>query len=424
MSRDKKGYIAGEDVELVDDWQPPAMQDKAINQDAIDRLRRARRLVEKRQQERIKAAQIQVEHAVELRTVPEYNGPQKQQYLDPVASQKKNSPSAISQLTEEQILQVEAKYQAQNNEALDNLATDGLNTDKPSQGSQKTDEPSDEERLQAELQQLKEQAHQEGYEAGLLQAESEAKKQLEIDQQSLQQKSELIENLIGQLKNRVEKVDLEVENEIVTLIKLFVKQIIKREIQLDPTHLISLLRDAIQVLPMSINQNIIVDMHPHEAEVVGDVLHIDSENGTWKIKANPTLESGAMRLTMGDSTIDASVEKQIQYLISQAFDVRNKPEGKPKEAQSSQPLTNHSTQPVQEDSPDSTPDEPINSKLIDEEIKVSIDDPEAPEKILKEPLESEKLINDEPHMEDAGKEEAGAEEVGLEENDSKDAGNV
>jgi flagellar assembly protein FliH len=325
MSQDKKGYISGEDAVDVDEWQPPAMEDKAINQDAIDRLRRARKLVEKRQQERIKQAQMQVDHPVELRQLPEYDGPQKQFYLDPRTSLTKKAPSAISQLTEEQILQVEAKYQTKADEPIDVAESGAQNLDNKDQGSQVIAEPTDAEKIQAELEQLRQQAHQEGYQAGLTQATEESTKQLESAQQKLQEQTQVIEQLLEQIQHRAKKVDEEVEHEIVTLIKLFVKQIIKREIQLDPTHLVSLLREAIQVLPMSINQTIIVDMHPQEAEIVGKVLHIDAENGAWKIQANPILESGAMRLTMGDSTIDASVERQIQYLISQAFDVRNQP---------------------------------------------------------------------------------------------------
>ena len=166
------------------------------------------------------------------------------------------------------------------------------------------------------LEEGKKEGHKQGFEEG--KAEGHAKG-LSDGIAEIKEKSEHFESLISTLAAPLEELDNEVEDEIVTLAMMVARHIIRREIKSDPTHVISAVRQAINILPVA-TKNIVVFLHPDDAALVRESLTLtDEDSQRWKIVEDPMLSRGGCKIETEFSRIDASVEARINSVITQVI---------------------------------------------------------------------------------------------------------
>lgn len=142
--------------------------------------------------------------------------------------------------------------------------------------------------------------HAEGLEAG----EAEAKK-----------RTERLDELLKALAEPFDRMDDEVAKQLVELSMTVVRQLFRREIRLNPTHVIGVVREAIQCLPMA-SRNVQVHLHPDDASMIRETLTPAEGEPAWVVVEDPLMTRGGCRISTENSNIDASAEKRLNALIN------------------------------------------------------------------------------------------------------------
>jgi flagellar assembly protein FliH len=149
---------------------------------------------------------------------------------------------------------------------------------------------------------------QAGYEAGLKQGYDE-------NLQLLQAQAGELERLLHSLSKPFEEVDATVENELVALALAVAQHIIRREIKQDPSQIVAVIREAIQLLPVA-DQKITLSLHPDDAELVRAALKLDDAMPAWRLIENPLLTRGGCLVETDVSRIDATLEHRIAAVVA------------------------------------------------------------------------------------------------------------
>lgn len=152
--------------------------------------------------------------------------------------------------------------------------------------------------------------YQQGHEAGLKAGEAD------IFQQAQHWKS-LIESLNTPLK----AVDTLVEQDLLSMLSLLMRQMIYQEIRQRPELVLTAVREALAVLPVS-DRQLKVYLNPEDMELVKSGLKLDEDTG-WQWYEDPLVSRGGVKLATADTTIDATVETRLNNLISRLLSQEN-----------------------------------------------------------------------------------------------------
>ena len=165
----------------------------------------------------------------------------------------------------------------------------------------------------------------EGFQQGLKDGE------VRINAQSAQ-----IHAILQTLTKPLEQLDAEVEEELVLLAMATARHLLRRELKIQPTHVIAAVRQAVDLLPIS-TQNIRVFLHPEDAALLRDALAVSNEEEQrWKIVEDPMITRGGCNVETDTSRIDASIETRINSVIAQVLgDERASPEDENESAEQS-----------------------------------------------------------------------------------------
>ena len=182
----------------------------------------------------------------------------------------------------------------------------------------------------AELEAVEQRAYQEAYaagrEAGLLSA------QAETQQANDQLKAQVarLEQIIGALAQPLLDVDAEVEEQLVSLALTIAKQLVRRELKIEPAQVIAVVRETVALLPTSA-RDVRVHLHPEDANVVRERLATPGGNErAWTIVEDPVMTRGGCRVTTDTAQIDARLETRINAVVSSMLgDQRARGEDRP-----------------------------------------------------------------------------------------------
>ncbi len=151
---------------------------------------------------------------------------------------------------------------------------------------------------------------QQGHEAGLKAGETD------ILQQAQQWKA-----LIDTLNNPLKSVDSIVEQDLLSMISLLVRQMVYHELEQKPEMVLTAVREALAVLPVS-DRQLKVYLNPEDMELVKNGLKLDEDTG-WQWYEDPLVSRGGAKLVTADTTIDATVETRLNNLISRLLSQEN-----------------------------------------------------------------------------------------------------
>ncbi|MEQ8803978.1 MAG: FliH/SctL family protein, partial [Haliea sp.] len=127
----------------------------------------------------------------------------------------------------------------------------------------------------AELEALQKQAWDEAYARGLEAGRVAGKADVDRVAARLQQ-------VLGALASPLQDIDEQVEEELLQLALAVARQIIRRELVANPSHVIAAVREALAELPSS-SRDIRVQINPDDAQIVREILHRTSGHSTWDI---------------------------------------------------------------------------------------------------------------------------------------------
>ena len=153
-----------------------------------------------------------------------------------------------------------------------------------------------------------EEGRSEGYAAGMAEGKS-----------IIDEKSSQFLSFMSALTEPLESLDSDVEDELVNLAMMVARHLVRRELKLDPTHVIAAIRQAVEILPVG-TRNIMVFLHPDDAILVRESLTLaEDDEQRWKIIEDPMLSRGGCKVETEFSRIDASVEARLNSVIMQVL---------------------------------------------------------------------------------------------------------
>ena len=159
-------------------------------------------------------------------------------------------------------------------------------------------------RLQALQKEAYDEAWARGHADGLREGQSEAAI-----------RTQRLEQLLLALARPFELLDEIVEEQLVDLAMAVVRQLFRREIRLEPTHIIGVVHEAIKLLPVA-SRSVQLHLHPEDAELVRETLSPAEGEPAWVVVEDPLMTRGGCTVTTENSRIDATAESRLQAVIS------------------------------------------------------------------------------------------------------------
>ncbi|MBA2928380.1 flagellar assembly protein FliH [Pseudomonas sivasensis] len=169
-----------------------------------------------------------------------------------------------------------------------------------------------------ELESIRQEAYNEGFAAGekdgfrstTLKVRQEAEAALNVKLASL-------ERLMGVLFDPIAEQDAQIEKSMVGLVEHIARQVIQRELVLDSSHIESVMREALKLLPLGVG-NVRLYINPQDFEQVKALRERHEE--TWRIVEDAALQPGGCRVETEHSRIDATVETRISQIMAKLLD--------------------------------------------------------------------------------------------------------
>jgi len=169
-----------------------------------------------------------------------------------------------------------------------------------------------------ELEAIRQEAYNEGFAAGekdgfrstTLKVRQEADAALSVKLASL-------ERLMGGLFDPIAEQDSQIEKDRVELVQQIARQVIQRELVLDSSHNESVMREALKLLPLGVD-NVRLYINPQDFEQVKALRERHEE--TWRIVEDASLQPGGCRVETEHSRIDATVETRISQIMAKLLD--------------------------------------------------------------------------------------------------------
>ncbi len=161
------------------------------------------------------------------------------------------------------------------------------------------------------LEELQEAAYEEAFAKGHAEG-------LAAGAEEVRKRGERYDELLRALCEPFDQLDDSVEKQLVELATTLIRQLFRREIRLDPTHIIGVVREAIQKLPIA-SRNAQVHLHPDDATLVRESLAPAEGEPAWSIVEDPLIARGGCKVTTDSSQIDATAEARLNAVISAAL---------------------------------------------------------------------------------------------------------
>jgi flagellar assembly protein FliH len=151
----------------------------------------------------------------------------------------------------------------------------------------------------------------EGREAGLAAALQEQQSaQAEIDR-----RVQHLGSILEFMAKPIAEVDDQVQRQLATLAGAIARQVVRRELKMQPDDVIGVIRDTVSLLPVMARE-VRVNLNPEDAKLVRSRLAEVASERAWSITEDPILPRGGCRVTSENSTIDAQVEQRLGAAIA------------------------------------------------------------------------------------------------------------
>jgi flagellar assembly protein FliH len=155
----------------------------------------------------------------------------------------------------------------------------------------------------------------EGYAQGRAEGLAAAEREMRPQLQQLQERIERLDSIMNSLARPLEELDPEVEDQLLQLALTIGRHLVRRELRIDPTQVIAIIRETVALLPASA-RDVRVHLHPDDAAVVRERLAMPAGERAWTIAEDPVMSRGGCRVTTETAQIDARLETRIASVAS------------------------------------------------------------------------------------------------------------
>jgi len=157
------------------------------------------------------------------------------------------------------------------------------------------------------LESIQKDAYEEAWKKGLADG-------VQAGEAAAKERVDRLDQLLVAMARPFDQLDEQIEKQLVELAMTAVRQLFRREISQEPTHVIGVVREAIQLLPIA-SSNVQVHLHPDDAAIVREFLSPADGEPAWVIVEDPLSSKGGCQVTTDNSQIDASAESRLNALI-------------------------------------------------------------------------------------------------------------
>lgn len=143
-----------------------------------------------------------------------------------------------------------------------------------------------------------------GYEDGLKQAKI-----------TLDEYHQTFQEIFTSFDDALKVIDEEVILSITKLAISISKQIIRRELQINSEQVVSVVREAIKLLPLD-KSRLIIHLNPSDLSIIQKVFNQDDLDHSYSLVEDPSVQRGGCKLATDDSIIDATIDSQIAQIAA------------------------------------------------------------------------------------------------------------
>jgi flagellar assembly protein FliH len=160
-----------------------------------------------------------------------------------------------------------------------------------------------------------------GYAEGVAKAQAESQASLD----ALTARVAQLDSILQLLGKPLAQLDDEVEKELLHLTVAVGKQLARRELRVDPTQVIGIIRESLSQLPAAARE-VRVHMHPEDAATVRERLAEPNKERAWTIVEDPTLSRGGCLVRTDTSQIDVRLDSRVSAVLANALGEERAPE--------------------------------------------------------------------------------------------------
>lgn len=131
----------------------------------------------------------------------------------------------------------------------------------------------------------------------------------------IEQRTKAWDRLLQGLVSPYEELDAVIEDELAQLAIAVARQLVRRELRTDPSAIVAVLREALGALP-SADRKVRLYLHPQDARLVKEALHLNDLERPWSVVEDPTLSRGGVKVETDTSRVDASLESRLNAVIA------------------------------------------------------------------------------------------------------------
>ena len=157
------------------------------------------------------------------------------------------------------------------------------------------------------LEELQKTAYDEAYQAGLTKGHA-------AGEDEITKRATRFDQLLNALSSPFDELDETVEKQLVELSMAVVKQLFRREIHIEPGHVIGVVHEAIQLLPVA-SRKIKIHLHPEDAKLVLESVPTTANERAWDVIEDPLISRGGCKVSSENSHIDAQAQTRLQAVI-------------------------------------------------------------------------------------------------------------
>ncbi len=176
---------------------------------------------------------------------------------------------------------------------------------------------------EAETSRAREDGYRKGYEEGLEQGRQEGRKTgieegrqeaLEEGRRELQPRLTELNRLATSLTHALNEQDYHLEQALLNLVREVARQVIQRELTLDNSSLMPVIRQALRTLPPG-PDNVRILVHPDDLPLLRQAIDEGGEN--WRAVARNDVTRGGCRIETDHSVLDFTLEHRFRTVIEQ-----------------------------------------------------------------------------------------------------------
>lgn len=173
---------------------------------------------------------------------------------------------------------------------------------------------------QAGMEEGRQAGRAEGRQAGLEEGRKLGFEQGVKEQAALtQQRVERLDALLRALAEPLAQLDEAIEQELVALALAVARQLVRREIRVNPGQIVAVVREAVSALPSSARQ-ITLRVHPDDAPLLREAFALEDDPALlWRLVEDPLISPGGCRVLTEQSSIDATLEKRLAQVAAAAL---------------------------------------------------------------------------------------------------------